>query len=61
VRKKRLVLSLSLIVLGVCVMLRSSGSVHVTTLRIVGLIATVTSLAAALAILRSSRKAKSQD
>jgi hypothetical protein len=60
-RKKRLAFSLSLIVLGFSEWLRATGSDHVRTLQIVGLIAAVTCLASALAILRSSRKARSQD
>ena len=59
--KKRLVFSLSLFVLGFSGFLRSAGSVHARTLQIVGLIATLTCLASALAILRSSQKVKSQD
>ena len=41
--------------------MRQTGPDHVRMLQIVGLTATVTCLAAALAILRSRRKVKSQD
>jgi hypothetical protein len=59
--KKRLTFSLSLVVLGLSVFMRQTGPDHVRMLQIVGLTATVTCLAAALAILRSRRKVKSQD
>jgi len=57
----RRVFFLSLFVLGLSIFLRSTGSEYIMTLRIVGLIACVTCLGAAVAMLKATRREKSQD